>query len=200
MSRPSTIRCRAARLPGLRPSSSSLRMPFPIGPHCESSLRRGSISWFHGLGSARASATAHEDDATSLPSRAGRADRGCQGQRRRSFSGGANRFKKILLLLRNHSGVDFSLYKSTTIQRRAVIRRMVFSERAPIRSRGTAKRTQRLILRDVLISVTSFPQSGRVRAPEAEGLSHAPSATRHNDPVRVWVLGCSTGRKPTPLP
>ena len=27
-------------------------------------------------------------------------------------------FKNTLLLLRNHSGVDFSLYKSSTIQRR----------------------------------------------------------------------------------
>ena len=35
-------------------------------------------------------------------------------------------YKKILLLLRNHSGVDFSLYKSATIQRR-ITRRMVLS-------------------------------------------------------------------------
>jgi two-component system CheB/CheR fusion protein len=38
-----------------------------------------------------------------------------------------NGFKKILLLLRNHCGVDFSLYKSTTIQRR-IARRMVLNK------------------------------------------------------------------------
>src|SRR3989442_383047 len=36
-------------------------------------------------------------------------------------------FKKILLLLRNHSAVDFSLYKSSTIQRR-INRRMVLNK------------------------------------------------------------------------
>ena len=36
-------------------------------------------------------------------------------------------FRGILVLLRNHSGVDFSLYKSTTIQRR-VTRRMVVNK------------------------------------------------------------------------
>ncbi len=36
-------------------------------------------------------------------------------------------FKKILLLLRNHCGVDFSLYKSSTIQRR-VTRRLVLNK------------------------------------------------------------------------
>ena len=35
--------------------------------------------------------------------------------------------KKFLLLLRNHCGVDFSLYKSTTIQRR-IARRMVLNK------------------------------------------------------------------------
>ncbi len=36
-------------------------------------------------------------------------------------------FKKILLLLRNHCGVDFSLYQSSTIQRR-VTRRLVLNK------------------------------------------------------------------------
>ncbi len=40
---------------------------------------------------------------------------------------GENGFDKVLLLLRNHSGVDFSLYRSTTIQRR-ITRRMVVNK------------------------------------------------------------------------
>ena len=40
---------------------------------------------------------------------------------------GEHGYKKILLLLRNHCGVDFSLYKTTTIQRR-ITRRMVLNQ------------------------------------------------------------------------
>src|SRR5712691_11438589 len=42
-------------------------------------------------------------------------------------SEGQNGFQKILLLLRNHSGVDFSLYKSNTVHRR-IARRMLLSK------------------------------------------------------------------------
>ena len=76
-----------------------------------------------------------------------------------------NGFKKILLLLRNHSGVDFSLYKSTTIQRR-ITRRMVLNKRNTLDDyaqflRGNGKELDALYS-DVLISVTSF-----FRNPEA---------------------------------
>jgi two-component system, chemotaxis family, CheB/CheR fusion protein len=72
---------------------------------------------------------------------------------------GENGFKKILLLLRNHSGVDFSLYKSTTIQRR-ITRRMVLNKQDTLEDyttflRGHAKELDALYS-DVLISVTSF--------------------------------------------
>src|SRR5688572_3944650 len=72
----------------------------------------------------RASATAHQDDDTPLPS-GGRstppsgaktaraeADRAARETIGTGTEGG---FKKILLLLRRHSSVDFSLYKSSTI-------------------------------------------------------------------------------------
>jgi two-component system, chemotaxis family, CheB/CheR fusion protein len=39
----------------------------------------------------------------------------------------ANGYKKIILLLRNHCGVDFSLYKSSTVQRR-ITRRLVLNK------------------------------------------------------------------------
>src|SRR5262249_4426239 len=80
----------------------------------------------------RASATAHEDDDTPLPS-GGHGTPSNRAQEARAESetsaGGTadNGFKKILLLLRNHCGVDFSLYKSSTIQRR-IARRMVLNK------------------------------------------------------------------------
>jgi two-component system, chemotaxis family, CheB/CheR fusion protein len=111
---------------------------------------------------------------------------------------GENGFKKILLLLRNHSGVDFSLYKSTTIQRR-ITRRMVLNKQDTLEGyttflRGHAKELDALYS-DVLISVTSF-----FRNPDAFDVLKRKVfpkilQQRDDETVRVWVLGCSTGQE-----
>lgn len=107
-------------------------------------------------------------------------------------------YKKILLLLRNHCGVDFSFYKSTTIQRR-ITRRMVVTKHDTAASYAAFLRdsSQELdsLFSDVLISVTSF-----FRNPEAfDALQREvfPKllAQPGNDPIRCWVLGCSTGQE-----
>ena len=64
-----------------------------------------------------------QDDATALPSGGhGSPDVGSTQARAEAARGDSRApdegFKKILLLLREHCGVDFSFYKSTTIQRR----------------------------------------------------------------------------------
>ena len=118
----------------------------------------------------RAFATAHEDDETPLPS-GGHGTPPNEAQEARiesEMSSGRiadNGFKKIVLLLRNHCGVDFSLYKSSTIQRR-IARRMVLNKHDTLDDyarflRGNAKELDALYS-DVLISVTSF-----FRNPEA---------------------------------
>ncbi len=149
----------------------------------------------------RAAALEHEDDRTPLPS-------GGQPQEDRAPGLGATRslvdaaaddgHKKILLLLRNHSGVDFSLYKSATIQRR-IHRRLVVNGKRTLAEyagflRGNAKELDALYS-DVLISVTSFfrdPETFKVLQrdvlPELLG-------GRSEEPVRCWVLGCSTGQE-----
>lgn len=111
---------------------------------------------------------------------------------------GEDGFKKILLLVRRHAGVDFSLYKSSTIQRR-ITRRMVLNKHTTLDEyadflRGNAKELDELYS-DMLIAVTSF-----FRNPEAfDILKHKvfPKliAERNGQPVRVWVLGCSTGQE-----
>ncbi|MFM9966378.1 MAG: chemotaxis protein CheB [Planctomycetaceae bacterium] len=104
----------------------------------------------------------------------------------------------LLSLLRNHSGVDFSLYKSSTIQRR-ITRRMVISKQSTLEDYakfldGNVKELDALCS-DVLISVTSF-----FRNPEAfEALQREvlPKLLQQpgDDPIRVWVPGCSTGQE-----
>lgn len=148
-------------------------------------------------------ATEHEDDETPLPSRgrgsprAGGKQARTEGEAARNQEG-ENGFKKILLLLRNHSGVDFSLYKSTTIQRR-ITRRMVLNKQNTLEEyalflRGNAKELDALYS-DVLIGVTSF-----FRNPEAFDVLKRKVfpkllQQRGDDPLRVWVLGCSSGQE-----
>ncbi len=112
---------------------------------------------------------------------------------------GEDGFKKILSILRNRCGVDFSLYKSSTIQRR-VARRLVLNKHETLADyaaflNGNAAELDALYS-DVLISVTSF-----FRNPEAfDALQRkvfpALLAEREREgPVRVWTLGCSTGQE-----
>ncbi len=114
-------------------------------------------------------------------------------------AGSDNTYKKILDLLRHHRGVDFSLYKPNTIERR-IMRRMVLNKSKALGEyaaflKGNQKEID-LLYADVLISVTSF-----FRNPEAfEALKTRvfPQLLRdrkRDDPVRVWTLGCSTGQE-----
>jgi len=125
--------------------------------------------------------------------------RQAKAEAQQGADGSADGFKAILLLLRTHCGVDFSLYKSSTIQRR-VMRRMVLNRHETLAAyaaylKGNAKELDALYS-DVLISVTSF-----FRNPEAfDTLKDKVFPTllaqrRRDQPVRVWVLGCSTGQE-----
>ena len=106
--------------------------------------------------------------------------------------------KKILLLVRNHSGVDFSLYKSTTIHRR-IARRMVLSKSETLEAyagwlRGNPTELDALYS-DLLISVTNF-----FRNPEAfdtlkRKVFPRLLKSRRDEPIRFWALGCSTGQE-----
>ena len=107
--------------------------------------------------------------------------------------------QKILLLVRQHTGHDFSLYKSTTIVRR-LERRMALHQIAEpevyarylVEYPGEIK----LLFKDMLIGVTSF-----FRDPEAfEALKDKviPKLLEQrpaDQPVRVWVPGCATGEE-----
>ncbi len=147
-------------------------------------------------------AIGHQDDDQPLPS-GGRGTpptggRQARDEAERGEKDPPNGYKKIMLLLRNHSGVDFSLYRSSTIQRR-IARRMVLTKQHNLKGytrflRGNAGELDSLFS-DVLISVTSF-----FRNPETfEALQRnilPKLLTQHgDDPIRCWVLGCSTGQE-----
>ncbi len=148
----------------------------------------------------RADVTAHEDDETPLPSggRGAPKTKAKQARADAEARGAENSFNKVLFLLRNHSGVDFSLYRAPTIQRR-IARRMVLSKQDTLESyahslRGNAKELDALYA-DTLISVTGF-----FRNPEAFDVLKRtvfPKLLQRggDEPFRAWVLGCSTGQE-----
>ena len=110
----------------------------------------------------------------------------------------AGDYKRILLLVRNHSRADFSLYKPATIRRR-ITRRMVLKRFRTLAAYGNFLRGNprelAALYSDLLIGVTSF-----FRNPEAFELLKRkvfiPLLAQPDDTlVRIWVLGCSTGQE-----
>jgi two-component system CheB/CheR fusion protein len=106
---------------------------------------------------------------------------------------------KVLLLLRTHTGHDFSLYKGTTIKRR-IERRMGIHEIT--RLSGYVRYLQQnpaelgLLFRELLIGVTAFFRDPEVWQELSSGMIRTLLDGRSLDqPVRVWVPGCSTGEE-----
>ncbi len=160
----------------------------------------------HGLELQRSSEDAGEaaNDNTPQPSGGeephGKTAKPAHGKARRGISDEAsqNAYKKILSLLHNHSGVDFTLYKSSTIQRR-ITRRLLLSKQNGLEDYASFLRgnTQELdaLYSDVLISVTSFFRNAEMFDALQRDVLPALLKQRGDDPLRCWVLGCSTGQE-----
>jgi two-component system CheB/CheR fusion protein len=107
-------------------------------------------------------------------------------------------YDRILHRLHNHSSVDFSLYKSTTIHRR-ISRRMVLNQHATLGHyadflKDNPKEMDALYA-DALIGVTSFFRNAEAFSVIRRKIFPKLLHRRGDDPVRVWVLGCSTGQE-----
>ena len=113
-------------------------------------------------------------------------------------SAAKNGFKKILLLLRNHSGMDFSLYKSTTIRRRIARRMLLNKVNRPDAYanflRGKPKELSALYT-DMLISVTAFFRNPAAFDVLKEKVFPKLVGPQRDQPLRVWVPGCSSGQE-----
>ena len=104
----------------------------------------------------------------------------------------------ILQIVRGYSGVDFALYKSVTIKRR-IRRRMALMGMTEIEDyarflRANSPEVDRLCA-DMLIGVTRFFRDrGAFEALERD-VFPALVKPGYNEPLRVWVPGCSTGQE-----
>ena len=107
--------------------------------------------------------------------------------------------EKVLVLLRAHTGHDFSYYKNTTIIRR-IERRMAVNQ---IETIGGYVRHIRqhpaeadTLFKELLIGVTNFFRDAQAFASLEKNVIR-PLIEKSSDrtPIRVWVPGCSTGEE-----
>lgn len=114
-------------------------------------------------------------------------------------SDGGQFLQKVLLVLRERTGNDFSLYKPNTIRRRIERRMNVHQIESPkqyLRNLLANSHEVDALFQELLICVTGF-----FRDPAAfevlsnQGLPLLLDAKQDGDHMRVWVPGCGTGEE-----
>ena len=106
---------------------------------------------------------------------------------------------KLVALLRAAKGIDFSQYKSPTVQRR-IMRRIVLTRVSDLERYLEFVRTTPneldALFNDLLINVTEFFRDPAVFATLKETAFPAILKDRKaRMPIRVWIPGCSTGEE-----
>jgi len=112
---------------------------------------------------------------------------------------GESVFRQILTIVQNVTGVDFSLYRSTTIKRRMMRRMAVNGKRSLGSYLQQLKEDEgevQALFRDLLINVTSFFRDPSLFDAIKTVVMPALTADRPpGDPIRIWVPGCSSGQE-----
>ncbi len=106
---------------------------------------------------------------------------------------------KILHTLHKTTGVDFTQYKSTTLYRR-ITRRMLLHRLASLSEYLSLLQNNaneiRALYQDILISVTAFFRDpASFENIKSRILPRLVKERSRTDPLRIWVLGCSTGEE-----
>jgi len=103
---------------------------------------------------------------------------------------------KIILMLRDHSGIDFSFYKENTIirrlERRVSINRFNTLEEYLVFLSESSKEKD-ILYRELLIGVTRFFRDQEVFNSINEKV--LPKLTYGKKAIRIWSAGCSTGEE-----
>jgi two-component system CheB/CheR fusion protein len=106
---------------------------------------------------------------------------------------------RIFLSLKKYTGVDFSAYKQSTlnrrIQRRMALHRIDRLDQYARYLRDNKKETEALFS-DLLINVTRFfRDKGLFRTLEKKILPQLLRKKKQRDEIRVWVPGCASGEE-----
>jgi two-component system, chemotaxis family, CheB/CheR fusion protein len=104
----------------------------------------------------------------------------------------------VFSLLKAAFEVDFSHYKESTINRR-ITRRMVINQISEIKEYTECLRTQprelQALFDDILIGVTNFFREPQTFAILEEKIFPRLLNRTKNEPIRIWIPGCSTGEE-----
>jgi two-component system, chemotaxis family, CheB/CheR fusion protein len=111
---------------------------------------------------------------------------------------GENALQTIFSILQTTIGVDFTLYKHTTLKRR-ILRRMVLYRIETLEEyiaylQGHKAEIQALY-EDILINVTSFFRDPIAFATLESKVFPVIANRAPDSPIRIWVVGCSTGEE-----
>lgn len=106
---------------------------------------------------------------------------------------------KILLLLKDKCRVDFSHYKRNSLNRR-IARRMVVQKKKHLKEYLAYLEVNpdeiKSLFTDILINVTEFFRNPKAFAQlKPKILSEIMEKREPNSPIRIWVIGCSTGEE-----
>ncbi|MEO6097045.1 MAG: chemotaxis protein CheB [Fibrobacteria bacterium] len=115
------------------------------------------------------------------------------------FAGCENEFTRIIDILHTSSGVDFTLYRDTTLKRR-ILRRMALVKEETLPGYLTRLENDpdeaNILYRDILIHVTRFFRDSK--AFEALSVAALPEIWKGksaDETIRVWVAGCASGEE-----
>ncbi|WP_454062355.1 CheR family methyltransferase [Candidatus Nitrospira salsa] len=106
--------------------------------------------------------------------------------------------RKTLVLLREQTKYDFSGYKFNTMRRR-IERRMGMHHLTDINAYNRLLQEQpqesKILAKEMLIGVTTFFRDALAWNALAQTIREYLSAKSHQNSIRVWVVGCSTGEE-----
>ncbi|WP_069658280.1 CheR family methyltransferase [Arcticibacter eurypsychrophilus] len=110
----------------------------------------------------------------------------------------SNAIQKILMLLRLHTGHDFSMYKKSTVIRR-IDRRIAFHQLPDygyyVNHLRENPQEIDVLFNELLIGVTKFFRDVNAYNTLKNKLTIILKNKIDEEPVRVWVAGCSTGEE-----
>src|SRR5207244_3125077 len=107
--------------------------------------------------------------------------------------------RKILAILRAKTGIDFTLYRSTTIRRRLTRRLALHKVRGLDNYLRILRETPgevEALYRDLLINVSSFFRNPRAfEVLKKKVFPRLVKNVSNGDGLRMWVAGCSFGQE-----
>jgi two-component system CheB/CheR fusion protein len=120
-------------------------------------------------------------------------------KRHRPASTGDRAFEDILATLRQRNGVDFTGYKHATLERR-IQRRMVLHRHEKLKDYAAHVHSHpaeaKELFNDILVHVTSFFRDKVMFAAlRKKVFPRIIKSKRDNEPIRIWIPGCSSGEE-----